>query len=100
VPLYYVAKLLRDSGTIVVQVGEGADEIFCGYPGYMEFLRSYRRDYSPYMKLPGAMRRAAHGVWRGLGLDGRGPDIVGEALRWARKIKSCSGAVRSCTRLA
>jgi len=81
VPLYYVSKLLRDSGTIVVQVGEGADEIFCGYPGYMEFLRSYRRYYSPYMKLPGAMRRAAHGVWRGLGLDGRGPDIVGEALR-------------------
>jgi len=28
VPLYYVSKLARDSGTIVVQVGEGADEIF------------------------------------------------------------------------
>ena len=27
VPLYYVSKLARESGTIVVQVGEGADEI-------------------------------------------------------------------------
>ena len=31
VPLYYVSKLARDSGTTVVQVGEGADEIFSGY---------------------------------------------------------------------
>src|SRR5437660_594220 len=31
VPLYYVSKLARDSGTIVVQVGEGSDEIFSGY---------------------------------------------------------------------
>lgn len=28
VPLHYVAKLARDSGTIVVQIGEGADELF------------------------------------------------------------------------
>jgi len=28
VPLYYVSKLARESGTTVVQVGEGADENF------------------------------------------------------------------------
>jgi len=32
IPLYFVSKLARDSGTIVVQVGEGADEEFAGYP--------------------------------------------------------------------
>ena len=31
VPLYFVSKLARDNGTIVVQVGEGSDELFHGY---------------------------------------------------------------------
>ena len=32
VPVYYVSKLARDNGVIVCQVGEGADELFWGYP--------------------------------------------------------------------
>jgi len=32
VPVYYVSKLARDHGVVVCQVGEGADELFCGYP--------------------------------------------------------------------
>lgn len=32
IPLYFVSKLARDNGTIVVQVGEGSDEQFAGYP--------------------------------------------------------------------
>lgn len=31
VPVYYVSKLARENGTIVCQVGEGADELFWGY---------------------------------------------------------------------
>lgn len=31
IPLYFLAKLVRDSGTTVIQVGEGADENFLGY---------------------------------------------------------------------
>ena len=31
IPLYFLAKLVKDSGTTVVQVGEGADENFLGY---------------------------------------------------------------------
>ena len=38
VPLYYVSKLARDHGVIVVQVGEGSDEIFAGYNGYRDVL--------------------------------------------------------------
>jgi asparagine synthase (glutamine-hydrolysing) len=37
-PLYYVAKLARDNGVKVAQIGEGADEIFFGYPGWRLFL--------------------------------------------------------------
>ncbi len=32
VPVYYVSKLARDNGVTVCQVGEGADELFLGYP--------------------------------------------------------------------
>jgi asparagine synthase (glutamine-hydrolysing) len=38
VPLYYVSKLAREHGVIVVQVGEGSDEIFAGYNGYRDVL--------------------------------------------------------------
>ncbi|UUQ63728.1 asparagine synthase (glutamine-hydrolyzing) [Pseudomonas fuscovaginae UPB0736] len=31
IPLYFLSKLVRDNGTTVVQVGEGADENFLGY---------------------------------------------------------------------
>lgn len=34
-PLYHVSKLARDNGVIVVQVGEGSDEQFCGYESYL-----------------------------------------------------------------
>jgi asparagine synthase (glutamine-hydrolysing) len=38
VPLYYVSKLARESGVIVCQVGEGSDELFCGYPSWKRAL--------------------------------------------------------------
>lgn len=38
-PVYFVSKLARDSGVIVCQVGEGADELFWGYPGWKTALR-------------------------------------------------------------
>jgi asparagine synthase (glutamine-hydrolysing) len=39
VPLYYLCKLAREKGVIVCQVGEGNDELFCGYPGWKIFLK-------------------------------------------------------------
>ncbi len=39
IPLYYVSELTRQSGVIVCQVGEGADELFCGYPFWKEQMQ-------------------------------------------------------------
>lgn len=39
VPVYYVSKLARDNGVIVCQVGEGADELFCGYPSWYNAVK-------------------------------------------------------------
>lgn len=57
VPLNYVSRLAKDSGTTVVQVGEGADEIFCGYTGYMRFLQGYRREWRALNAVPGPVLR-------------------------------------------
>jgi asparagine synthase (glutamine-hydrolysing) len=53
VPLYFLSKLTRESGTIVIQVGEGSDEQFCGYPWMLrdyKFERSYFRYFSSLPK--------------------------------------------------
>lgn len=64
VPLYYVSKLARDSGTIVVQVGEGSDEIFSGYDNYVRHLRIYEKFWRHAEAIPLALRRAISSVSR------------------------------------
>lgn len=59
VPLYYVSKLARDTGTIVVQVGEGSDEIFGGYDWFGIYLRIEERFWRYAERTPLAARRAA-----------------------------------------
>lgn len=57
VPLYFLSKLAREHVTVVLS-GEGADEVFAGYPWYRTTAKMQR-----YEKLPMAFRRAiAKGV--------------------------------------
>src|ERR1044072_9274142 len=62
VPLYYVSRLARESGTIVVQVGEGSDELFSGYDKYVKYLRLYERFWRHAERAPLIARRAAGGL--------------------------------------
>src|SRR4029077_11967169 len=59
VPLYYVSKLARDAGTIVVQVGEGSDEIFAGYDWFRTYLKIEDRLWRHAHRTRVAPRRAA-----------------------------------------
>jgi asparagine synthase (glutamine-hydrolysing) len=59
VPLYYVSKLARDTGTIVVQVGEGSDEIFGGYDWFRTYLNIEKRFWRHAERAPLAARHAA-----------------------------------------
>jgi asparagine synthase (glutamine-hydrolysing) len=60
IPLYFVSKLAHDSGVTVVQVGEGSDEQFCGYDGYMRYLKLYHKFWTPFRSyLPQPMQDAA-----------------------------------------
>jgi asparagine synthase (glutamine-hydrolysing) len=49
VPVYYVSKLAREHGVTVCQVGEGADELFIGYPSWQAAL-----DRQFWADMPGA----------------------------------------------
>jgi asparagine synthase (glutamine-hydrolysing) len=66
VPLYYVSKLARDTGTVVVQVGEGADEIFSGYDKYVRYLKIQERFWRHAERVPRGARRAASAIARPL----------------------------------
>jgi asparagine synthase (glutamine-hydrolysing) len=58
VPLFYVAKLARETGTIVVQVGEGSDEIFGGYDWFGTYLRIEENFWRYAERAPRAARQA------------------------------------------
>ncbi|MCH8829259.1 MAG: asparagine synthase (glutamine-hydrolyzing) [Planctomycetes bacterium] len=77
VPVYYVSRLAREAGVIVCQVGEGADELFCGYPGWMRMLRLQRNLDRPFGGI------AARIAGWGLSLTGRGHSWPAEKLRRA-----------------
>jgi asparagine synthase (glutamine-hydrolysing) len=58
VPLHFVATLARRHGTIVVQIGEGSDEIFHGYQLYIDAMERRRRFWEPFQRVPSRVRRA------------------------------------------
>jgi asparagine synthase (glutamine-hydrolysing) len=64
VPVYYVSKLARDNGVIVCQVGEGADELFWGYPQWKTALMLQNLDKLP---VPRFAKHMALAGLRGLG---------------------------------
>src|SRR5229473_1311500 len=60
IPLYFLAKLVKESGTTVVQVGEGADENLLGYWWCEHYRRLYESVYQPARgRQPWWMRAAA-----------------------------------------
>ncbi|HJR77250.1 MAG TPA: asparagine synthase (glutamine-hydrolyzing) [Nitrospiraceae bacterium] len=75
VPVYYVSRLARDHGVIVCQVGEGADELFWGYPAWKT---SWKLEQWNRLPVPGAFKRLGLGL---LAVSGRGTGFWYEWLR-------------------
>jgi asparagine synthase (glutamine-hydrolysing) len=65
VPLHFVSELARDHGVTVCQAGEGADELFWGYPSWRVLLRLQEADDLP---VPRVAKLAGLGA---LGLAGQ-----------------------------
>ena len=84
VPVYFVSKLARDNGVIVCQVGEGSDELFCGYPGWRRVLKL--NSLLPYLlTIPSFLRRLG---LKSLELAGKGKTGTYEMLHNAHCNKS------------
>jgi len=66
VPVYYVSKLARENGVIVCQVGEGADELFWGYPSWKMALQLQHYDRLP---VPNPLKRLGLASLRLLGKE-------------------------------
>ena len=58
IPVYHVAKLAKAHGVTVCQVGEGSDELFCGYP-HWSYVLSLERMRQMYAVLPKSLRGLA-----------------------------------------
>jgi asparagine synthase (glutamine-hydrolysing) len=85
VPLYYVSGLARRSGVTVVQVGEGSDELFCGYDHFRPPLARHRRYARPLGLLPRGLRRGVVGAAR----------IAGRFdARWRRRAEIAAAIAR------
>ncbi len=65
-PVYYVSKLAREHGVIVCQVGEGADELFWGYPHWKRMLKLQTLSNLP---IPRFLRKLVTGALSLVGLD-------------------------------
>jgi asparagine synthase (glutamine-hydrolysing) len=75
VPVYYVSKLARDNGVTVCQVGEGADELFWGYPNWKTMLELQHKNSWP---VPSSLKKIG---LAGLRLLGREKTLYYEWLR-------------------
>ena len=86
VPVYYVSKLARDNGVTVCQVGEGADELYWGYPSWRTFLRLQHADDLP---LPRTVKRLGLAALRGTRIGDAAPyellrrGAAGQPIFWS-----------------
>jgi asparagine synthase (glutamine-hydrolysing) len=82
IPLYFLARLVKQSGTTVVQVGEGADENFLGYWWCEHYRQKYESVYRPAQNGAGGWRH-----WLPA-LKARTPGLGGDDLAIQRRAES------------
>jgi asparagine synthase (glutamine-hydrolysing) len=82
IPLYYLSKLTRESGTTVVQVGEGSDEQFIGYKWMLrdyKFVNSY---WKFYKNLPQSLKHLTYNAVKSL-FEQTNNHLIADILRRA-----------------
>ncbi len=71
VPVFFVSKFAKDNGVTVCQVGEGSDELFCGYPYWSDVLTADRWSRATSF-VPTSLRALAPAALRTLGYGDTG----------------------------
>jgi asparagine synthase (glutamine-hydrolysing) len=63
IPIYFISELARRTDTKVILTGDGADELFAGYRGWLRYQRLHPW-YRRLAALPRPLRAAAGGIGR------------------------------------
>ncbi|OEC38128.1 asparagine synthase (glutamine-hydrolyzing) [Pseudomonas sp. 1D4] len=88
-PLYHVSRLAAGEVKAVL-VGEGADELFAGYSGYLRYLQLYRQLWTPYRRwLPKGLRRGIGQLAERIGREGLYRSSSLDFLLRASRDKEC-----------
>ena len=88
IPLYFLSRMVKQAGTTVVQVGEGADENFLGYWWCEHYRQKYEDVYQPARRSPSWWQRfRARAKASAPGVSGEDLEIVkraeaGQELFW------------------
>ncbi len=61
-PLYFLSKLTKDSGTTVIQVGEGSDEQFVGYKWMRREWEFYNSYWKMYDNMPSLFKKSFYSI--------------------------------------
>jgi len=75
IPIYFISQLARKNGTIVVQTGDGADELFAGYRGWKKYQQLYPW-YHRYSALPSFLKNSVASVVGGNNNDSPANEII------------------------
>ena len=78
-PMHFVSRAAHQAGIKVVLVGEGSDEVFCGYPAFASLLETYAGRWSQLRRLPRPLRRAVRRAAELAGASGGRVDVLRRA---------------------
>ena len=94
IPIYFLSKLAREQGAVVILNGDGSDEILCGYTKYLKYLRVH-----PYWegltRLPSGLLRTAQRVGERLGLNGVPGELLARAASGGELYVGGTSALKS-----
>lgn len=93
VPIYFVSRLARNEGAIVILNGDGSDELFCGYTRWQRFLTAY-----PYWRafnaLPQSVRSSTAKAARSVSIGGLLTDLADRSARGVEMYVGATGALK------
>jgi asparagine synthase (glutamine-hydrolysing) len=98
IPIYYLSEMARESGVHVCLVGDGSDELFCGYPHYEVLMRLQRLNELPVprsMKALGLSALSAIGKGNGFPYERLRRSVNNEPIFWSCE-ESFTAAQKAC----